>query len=163
MSSHSITIRPACLADAQGMMAVINPIIELGGSTAHRTAFDVQRMQNHYIAPKLGIACTVAVEGGEIIGYQSLAHPDPTWEGANKMPGDWAIIASFVALGQHGKGVGKLLLAMTLNAARAVNITNIDATIRQENVGGQAYYEKIGFVTYHETVQTVSKKYDVSG
>lgn len=161
MSSQPITVRPARLTDAEGMVGVLNPIIELGGSTAHRNLFDVDRMQHHYIAPALNIACMVAVEANRIIGYQSLVHPDPTWVGDNKVPDGWAIIASFVALGAHGKGVGQRLFQMTLDAASAANIENIDATIRQENTAGQAYYEKIGFVTYHENDQTVSKKYKV--
>ncbi len=161
MPTQSITVRPARLSDAEGMMAVINPIIELGGSTAHRTLFDVERMQNHYIAPPLIIACTIAQEGNEIIGYQSVLFPDPDWDGPDKLPEGWAIIASFVALGQHGKGVGQRLFSLTVDAVRAAGVGNIDATIRQENTGGQAYYEKIGFVTYRENKQTVSKKYVV--
>lgn len=157
-----ITVRPARLTDAEGMVGVLNPIIELGGSTAHRRLFDAERMQYHYIAPPMNIACSVAVEGDEIVGFQSLVHPDPVWDGENKIPDDWALVASFVALGQHGKGIGQRLFSLTLDVARGASISNIDATIRQENTGGQAYYEKIGFVTYYENELTVSKKYDVS-
>jgi ribosomal protein S18 acetylase RimI-like enzyme len=46
------------------------------------------------------------------------------------------------------RGVGTALFAATLSAAEELNIEFINATIRADNTGGLAYYEKMGFRTY---------------
>lgn len=71
------------------------------------------------------------------------------------------MIASFVALGRHGQGIGGLLFQSTLAAARAAGIRHIDATIRQENTGGRAFYGRLGFTDYRESAGAVSKRYDI--
>ncbi|MGZ9809166.1 N-acetyltransferase family protein [Pseudoroseicyclus sp. H15] len=141
----TVKIRPARPADAAGMAAVINPIIARGGTTAHQAPFDEARMLRHYLEPSLGISCSVAEEDGTIRGFQSLVWPDS--EG-DPFPEGWAIIASFVAEGQAGKGIGRKLFEATLAAARAADVQTIDATIRADNSGGLAYYSALGFEDY---------------
>ena len=102
----------------------------------------------------------------QIVGFQGLEWADPDWDGnendeTNKLGPDWAIIATFVALDQQGKGIGRLLFRETLRSAEAAGVSKIDATIRRYNAGGQAYYERMGFRDYHETSISISKRYDV--
>ena len=48
-----INIRAAIPADADALAALLNQIIDAGGTTAHLNPFDAPRMLNHYIAPPL--------------------------------------------------------------------------------------------------------------
>lgn len=69
-------------------------------------------------------------------------------------------------------GVGTTLFAATLAAAEERNIEVINATIRADNTGGLAYYEKMGFRTYNmlekvplndgTPVDRIQKQYQVS-
>ncbi len=144
----TISIRPAIAADAPAMTALINKIIALGGTTAHQRAFDAARMQAHYIAPPRCICCFVADRNGQILGFQALEWADPDWDGAGKLPADWAVIATFVDIGHQGMGIGSGLFGATLGAAEAAGVVAIDATIRADNEGGLFYYEDMGFEDY---------------
>jgi L-amino acid N-acyltransferase YncA len=161
-------IRSATMHDASDMVAVLNPIITAGGTTAHQRPFDAERMQSHYIAPKRKISCMVAEDAGRVIGFQSLNWPQ---EDDDSFLDGWAIIASFVAPDAAGKGVGPQLFAATKIAARASGIQVIDATIRADNVPGLRYYSGLGFVDYDllenvplgdgSVVDRVRKRYDL--
>ncbi|MDP3547900.1 MAG: GNAT family N-acetyltransferase [Phreatobacter sp.] len=140
------------------MTALLNAIIARGGTTAHREPFDVDRMIADYIAPARGIACHVAEQDGVILGFQALEWTDPDWAGANPLPADWALVATFVAIGAQGGGVGSRLFAATREAARAAGVRMIDATIRRENRGGLAYYSRMGFEDYWSDAGVIAKK-----
>lgn len=154
-----VVVRAADRGDADAMAALINEIIAIGGTTAHRDPFDAARIVDVFIAPKRAIACVVAVDGaGGIVGFQALEWSDPDWPGAHRLPPDWAAIASFVAPSVHGRGVGRALFAETRFAAKAAGVAFINATIRRENVGGLAFYDKLGFVDYRSTPAAISKR-----
>ncbi len=140
-----ITVRPARPEDATQLVDLINTIIQAGGTTAHQTLFDNDRMMKHYLAPDLLISCQVAIEEKTVVGLQSLEWSDPEYEGPDPRPSDWAVIASFVKQGQQGKGIGQLLFNATKTAAMLAGVKAIDATIRVDNTVGLAFYEKLGF------------------
>ena len=143
------------------MSEVINPIIAKGGTTAHQQPFDEQRMIEHYIAPPYGIHCAVAVDDQKIVGFQALGWCDPNWPGQDRLPADWAVVATFVALDRHGQGIGRRLFEATLAAARAAGVRTIDATIRRENRGGLTFYGRLGFVDYRKGDATIGKRMDL--
>ena len=127
------------------MCAVINPLIAAGGSTAHRRPFDAARMRHHYIAPSMLVSCMVAETDGAVAGFQSLERAgDPD----DPLPEGWAVIASFVAPGMEGRGLGRAMFAATLAAARRAELVAIDATIRADNAGGLRYYAAMGFTDW---------------
>ena len=140
-----LTIRPAEPEDASQMADLINDLIRLGNNTAHRTLFDGQRMLAHYIAPPDSIACHVAENNDQILGFQALEWSDPNWSGPDARPKGWAMIATFVARDAHKRGIGSKLFTATLEAARSAHASAIDATIRADNLGGLRYYAKMGF------------------
>ena len=148
----SMTIRPARLDDAQAMCDLLNPIIADGTTTAHRTPFDRDRMIGHYIAPPRLASCVTAWESEGLLGFQTLEWPDPGWDEWGSVPMDWGLIASFVAEGAQGRGVGQALFAATLEAARKTAMVAIDATIRADNVPGLAYYSRLGFLDYDRVI-----------
>lgn len=152
----SLEIRPATPQDAGAMAKLINEIIAIGGTTAHAEPFDEAGIIDTFIAPRLAMSCFVAVNGSEIVGFQSLEWADPEWPGADPLPADWAVIATYVDPHAHKMGIGRSLFAETAKAAGALSV---DATIRKENKGGQAYYQAMGFRDYREATATISKRY----
>ncbi len=137
-------IRLATSADAAQMAALLNEIIAIGGTTAHQTPFDADRMHHHYIAAPTQICCHVAEQEGLILGFQHLDGPDPDQSGAE----GWGYIASFVASSAAGKGVGQQLFAATLKAAGQAGVQSINSTIRADNTIGLRYYEGLGFIRF---------------
>lgn len=142
-------IRIAVPGDAPQMVDLLNPIIALGGTTAHLTPFDADRMRAHYIQPTKNIVTHVAISNGRLSGFQNLAWPS---ESPNSFPDNWAVIASFVGANYAGHGVGKRLFAATRQAAGAAGVTTIDATIRADNASGLGYYGAMGFVEYDRRI-----------
>jgi L-amino acid N-acyltransferase YncA len=165
MTDHAvrgeIIVRRATEADAPAMAELLNAIIAKGGTTAHRRPFSTERMVGHYVAAERGIHCAVADAGGAILGFQALDWPSPGWTGANPLAVDWATIATFVAIGAQGRGVGQLLFAATLAAARRAGVRAIDATIRRENAGGLAYYGGLGFRDYRSDETVIARKFEL--
>jgi len=155
-------VRPAVPGDATGLCAILNEIIAIGGTTAHRVPFDAVMMRRHYIAPPRGISCMVAELGGGLAGFQALEWSDPDRTGPDRFPADWALVATFVAPDWHGHGIGARLFEATLAAARAAGVVAIDATIRRENAGGLAYYARIGFTDHRSDAERISKKLDLA-
>ena len=150
-----ITTRKARPADAQAMCDLLNPIIRDGSTTAHRSEFDAERMRvTHVVKPRL-IRTTLAFDSDDLLGFQLLEWSDPTYDGPEALPDDWAVIASFVRTGLQGRGVGKVLWRDTLLAANRANVVSIDASIRTDNQSGLAYYSKLGFRDYSSIIDMV--------
>lgn len=141
------------------MADLINRIIAIGGTTAYSASFDGGKIISEFIGPELAICCHVAVENGKVCGFQALLWADPSWPGDDRLPADWALIATYVDPEAHGKGIGRALFACTEAAARDAGVSAIDATIRKENAGGLSYYARMGFVDYRSSGETVSKSY----
>ncbi|WP_454811486.1 N-acetyltransferase family protein [Labrys neptuniae] len=141
------------------MAQLINEIIAIGGTTAHRRPFDEHRILDEFIAAKRGICCFVAVDDAQILGFQALEWCDPDWPGEDRLPADWAVIGTYVVPEAHGRGIGRALFRETAGAAKAAGVRFIDATIRKENAGGQAFYGSIGFVDYRGGAESVSKRF----
>lgn len=164
-----ITTRSAQNSDAQAMTELLNTIIDAGGTTAHETTYSTARMITDYIDSEDGISCVVAEENGEIVGFQSLEWPG---DGRDEFPQGWAIIATFVASGKAGMGIGKTMFLDTEMAAAHSGIDTIDAAIRSDNLGGLRYYSGLGFSDYKVSenvpladgtkVDRISKRYDIS-
>ena len=157
----SLEVRGALPQDADEMAVLLNRIIAIGGTTAYRDRFDNKKIMSEFIAPEPAISCQVAVEDQKICGFQALLWCDPTWPGENRLPADWAVIATYVDPEIHGKGIGRALFASTAASATKAGVSFIDATIRRENTGGIAYYSRMGFEDYRSTDEAVSKRYQV--
>ncbi|MEL7178033.1 MAG: GNAT family N-acetyltransferase [Pseudomonadota bacterium] len=154
----TIQFRSATAADAPKMSALLNAIIAMGGTTAHRKPYDTDRMLRDYITTPYAVSCIVAEDAEQVLGFQSLEQANPAYP----LPVDWGVIATFVKIGMQGRGVGGGLFKVTRAAAEAAGLVAIDATIRKENTGGLAYYGRLGFVAYASSDVTISKKYLLS-
>ena len=160
--------RPAVPGDAPQMVTLINALIAAGGTTAHQTPFDDDKMRRHYIAPTAVISTHVAITNGRLSGFQNLNWPTSP---DDVFPDGWAIIASFVGDGYGGQGIGRRLFSATRQSARDAGVAVIDATIRADNTGGLGYYVALGFVDYDRLadvtltdgalVDRIRKRYDL--
>ena len=143
-SPESLTIRiaDADANDTEAMRTLINEIIRVGRTTANTNELSPDKMREWFISGDKVASCFVAVDAdGAIIGFQSLSKYD-------SLPAGWVDIATFASRSRHKSGVGSALFARTREAASKLGFAAINATIRVVNVGGLAYYSRMGFETY---------------
>lgn len=135
-------IRKAAPSDATELAGLLNEIIRAGGTTALETELTADAFDDWFISGQYALACHVAEASGKLFGFQSLSlFGDP--------PPGWADIATFARVTPRMKGVGTALFPATRKVAEGIGLKAINATIRADNVSGLAYYEKMGFETYH--------------
>ena len=140
--AHTIVVRPARHSDLPALCALLNEIIEVGGTTALEEPLSESAFDACFLTGEDHIACLLAENGaGRIIGFQALARH-------RALPSDWADIATFARLKPKTPGVGSALFKETLALAKRKGLAAINATIRADNTGGLAYYKKTGFQNY---------------
>lgn len=137
-----ILVRDIHTGDAASLCALLNEIVELGGTTAQREVLTIEDFKNAYLSHEQLISCVVAeADNGELLGFQALKH-------RSDIPADWGDIATFARVGGTQKGIGSALFSGTLERARDDQLSTINATIRSYNTGGLRFYSKMGFVEY---------------
>lgn len=137
----ALTIREATEADAGELVALLNEIVRQGGTTAIEEQLSQADFALWFLSGPDCVACHVAVlPDASIAGFQALAR-------SQALPEDWVSIATFTRR-PRVPGVGSALFPVTRDFARHSAVTMINATIRADNVGGLAYYAKLGFVDY---------------
>jgi len=142
-----LTVRPVMPQDAAELADLLNAIIARGGTTAFETPFTPEALaQSCLIGPGVH-CCFVAEIDGRIAGFQWLATKP-------FLPAHIGDIATFTRIGSTQSGIGSALFAATIARARELGLTAINATIRADNVGGLAFYSRMGFVD-HELVPAV--------
>ena len=142
-----LTVRDARPEDAEALAAILNRIIEIGGTTAYQTPRPPETFRADVLDREGLISCVVAEADGAPVGFQYLSRDE-------RLPPGWATIASFARAEPKVPGVGRAMMAATLERARAAGVPSIDATIRADNAQGLGFYEAMGFRTYevHEAV-----------
>ncbi|MDK4724884.1 GNAT family N-acetyltransferase [Rhizobium phaseoli] len=139
-------IRRAVSADAEELCSLLNEIILAGGTTALETPLTAAEFADWFIDGEFPLVCHVAVYDRSLVGFQSLSlYGDP--------PKGYADIATFARASPKISGVGSALFPATRAAAEELGLEFINATIRADNVGGLAYYAKMGFQLYDRLVQ----------
>ncbi|WP_010139694.1 GNAT family N-acetyltransferase [Oceanicola sp. S124] len=148
-------IRPAALEDAPAISAMLQELVAAGKRTARA---DADFVRTHYITG--GLLCSVAVEGDEILGLQSLkraeaGNPYDTPEG-------WGIIGTHVSPRAARKGVGRGLFAASLAAAEQAGLPAIEAYIQRSNTEGHGYYGAMSFRPWREDDKAIARRYDLT-
>ena len=140
--TEPLTIRPTVDADVEGMRTLLNEIIRVGGTTAITNELSPDVMREWFISGEAVVSCFVAVDSdGTIAGFQSLSK-------YGNLPAGCVDIATFATRSRHKSGVGSALFVRTREGASRLGFSAINATIRVDNVGGLAYYSRMGFDTY---------------
>lgn len=160
-----IEVRRASSLDARSMAALLNAIIDVGGTTARVktvTANDIAEMMGFSAAQS---AWHVAIDKHEnVTGFQWI-------QPYADIPAEACEISTFVQLGRTGLGIGSSLFEATKQAAKELGYVWINANIRTDNEGGVTYYQSRGFRDWridHDValadgtiVSKVHKRYDI--
>jgi L-amino acid N-acyltransferase YncA len=137
-----ICVRSAMVSDAPALCALLNQIIERGGTTAFQGILTTADFTAMYLENPQTVSCYVAcLDDGRRVGFQ---HVDSNPE----LPSNWGDIATFAKIDSPIRGIGSALFQTTLVAMKKAGITAINATIRADNRSGLGYYSKMGFVDY---------------
>ncbi|WP_420012781.1 N-acetyltransferase family protein [Tateyamaria sp.] len=150
-------IRQAIASDADGMSAVLAPILQ-GWNSAR--PFDPAHVLAHYVEHTDRVSCVVGIDNaGTVLGFQSLkvARSGNIYD----LPEGWGIIGTYVAKAAAGHGVGRLMFDAILKHAKAYGLQDIDATIGADNSGGRAYYGALGFQPYRDLPGAVGARFPV--
>jgi L-amino acid N-acyltransferase YncA len=143
-------VREAVPADGAQMCAILNEIIEIGGTTAAEDMLSLAAFHAHYFEGEGGVSCFVAEQDGVILGFQKLNK-------LGRVSDEIADIATFARARNKVKGVGHGLFERTVEAARAAGFAEINAQIRADNVPGLGYYAAMGFAPF-DVVKAVPLK-----
>ena len=138
-----LLIREVRPGDAEGIVAILNPIIEAGVYSALDTPFTVEA-EREFIAsfPRRGVFL-VAEDSRDhkAVGFQTL-EPFATYTHAFDHV---AIIATFVDLSLRRRGVGSRLAKATLEKAKRKAYEKLFTYVRRDNPGALEFYTKLGF------------------
>lgn len=136
------TVRPARADDAPALLAILDAIVRIGGTTAVEEPLDEPTFRAWFMEGDGHVACFVAVDDADVpLGYQSLRRDAA-------LPPGCVDIATYARPEPKVPGVGRALFASTLSHARERGLSEINATIRADNAGGLAYYTAMGFVDH---------------
>jgi len=140
--ANTIRVRNAIEADTEELTRILNTIIEIGGTTAFQETLSVEQFSHHFLTANECILCLVAVVNNEeLYGFQSLRHKPGLEQG-------WVDIATFARSIPKMAGVGTSLFQATKAQAKQLGYTNINASIREDNLPGMRFYSKLGFTEY---------------
>jgi L-amino acid N-acyltransferase YncA len=146
----SLIVRPVMPGDAADCADLLNAIIARGGTTALQRPYSPERLAEAYLTGPAVLCCHVAIDPGtgQIEGFQTLGRL-PT------LPDGVGDIGTFARVGNTQRGVGSALFAATCACSRALGLTALNAVIRADNVGGLAFYARLGFVDHAVMVGTL--------
>ncbi len=138
-----LEIRPVCLEDAEGIVAILNPIIQAGIYTALDAPLSAEE-ERAYIAnfPPRGVFHVASSpELGRIVGLESL-EPFATYTHAFDHVG---VIGTFVDLPLRRLGIGSRLSEATFAAARRLGYEKIFTYVRADNRPSLVFHMKLGY------------------
>lgn len=153
----TLLVREAQTKDAQGIINILNPIIEEGLFTVLDTTFseeeEKQFIQNF---PTRGVFhVALNEENSNVVGFQNV-EPFAAYTHAFDHVG---IIGTFVDAGCRRQGIASSLFEATFNLARLKSYEKLFAFVREDNPNALATYLKQGF----EVVGTAKKHAKVRG
>ncbi|HLY68841.1 MAG TPA: GNAT family N-acetyltransferase [Puia sp.] len=141
-STSMVQIRIATDIDLQQMLDIYNDIIT-NTTAVFQYAPHTLEMRKEWLAQKQkdGFPVFVAQETDEVIGFSTIGS-FRNWQ-AYKYSVENSV---YVRSDKRGKGVGKLLLKETINAAKQMGMHTIIAGIDASNETSIAMHRQFGFV-----------------
>ncbi len=136
-------IRNTQLNDANELLALLNRLIEIGGTTSMQKPMNKGEFISMFIEGDLKetSVCAIDRESGEPLGFQIAGH-------YKDVPAGWVEVGTFVKPGLHKSGIGSALFKATLAGLEGKGFKALNALIRADNTGGLAYYNSRGFKEY---------------
>jgi L-amino acid N-acyltransferase YncA len=139
----ALLIRPARLEDAEGLVQILNPIIETGLYTVLDEPLTVE-FERDFIAtfPSHGLFYVAESQPeGRLVGCLSL-EPFATYTHAFDHV---AIIGTYVDLGHRQQGIGTQMANVAFPAAQKAGYEKIFSYVRADNPAALAFYRGLGF------------------
>jgi L-amino acid N-acyltransferase YncA len=153
----SIYVREGKVEDANGIIQVLNPIIEARGNSVFTTIFSEQQ-ERDFIEPfpKRGVFHVAVASDETIVGFQTV-EPFGSYTPAFDHVG---IIGTFVSVSHQKQGIGKILFQATFQAAILKGYEKLFAYVRADNTAGLAAYlgqgfNKVGIAQKHAKIDGV--------
>lgn len=136
-------VRPIRDTDAGELTDLLNEVITRGGTTALEDLFTPDTIAAAMLTGPSVICCFVAQDraSGRLQGFQALLRSD-------HLADSIADIATFSRIGLIQRGTGSSLFAASQAEAAKQGFAAINATIRADNTGGLAFYNRLGFSDY---------------
>jgi L-amino acid N-acyltransferase YncA len=138
-----IRIRPVRVEDAEGVIGVLNPLIQSRDHTVLDRVLTVNEERSFISGfPKRGVFHVAERDpDGLIVGFQNV-EPFATYTGAFAHVG---VIGTYVDPSGHRQGIGRLLFESTRLVAREKGYEKFFAFVRADNTGALSFYKRIGF------------------
>lgn len=138
-----LMVREARPDDAEGIVGILNPIIEAGVYTAFDTPFTVEAEREYIMHfPQRGVLhVAICQHHHQIVGFQSM-EPFATYTHAFDHVG---VLGTYVNLLHRREGIGACLFQTTFEAARRKGYEKIFTFIRADNAAALATYLRHGF------------------
>ena len=137
-----VKIRRGTVQDAQGVVDVINSIVQEGGLIAIYPALTVQQGEEFIAGLGPRGAMFVAEADGVILGVLSI---EPYARHTRAMD-HVATMGTYVYRNFRRRGVGRQLMTAGLEFARRQGYEKIIAYVRAGNSAAQSFYRRIGFI-----------------
>ncbi|MES2431266.1 MAG: N-acetyltransferase family protein [Bacteroidota bacterium] len=150
-----ITIRTATESDLPAMLVIYNDIIVNTTAVWDYEPHSLE-MRKEWFATKQqqGFPVFVAIENDTILGFASIG-TFRTWVGYRFTVEN----SLYIDRNSRGKGIGKLLLQKTIDAAKELKLHSIIAGIDGENEISIQLHKKLGFVEV-ANMKEVGYKFD---
>ena len=136
MTNTTLIARAMTADDVPACVAIVNHIIALGGTTAYEEPYSEQDFHDHYLVEPP--VTNVVTQDGRVVGFQA----------AFDVGDGLYSIGSFTDRVAPVKGAGKVIFGKTLADCRARGGEAILAKITSDNIGGLAFYSRMGFVDW---------------
>ena len=152
-----LLIREAQPNDAQGIVDILNPIIEARIYTAFDTPFTVDAEWDYILNfPQRGVfSVAISRPDQKVVGFQSM-ETFATYTDAFDHVG---VLGTYVDLAHRRTGIAKRLFAATFEAAKQKGYEKIFTFIRADNEAALATYSQQGF----RIVGTAQRQAKVNG
>jgi L-amino acid N-acyltransferase YncA len=136
-----VTIRRVTPGDAQGVVDVLNSVIEEGGLTSMYPTLTVEQEQAFIegLGPRSALFVAEALDA--IVGFQTI-EPFVPWTRAMDHV---AIMGTQVYKGFRRQGIGRLLAEESLAYAREQGFEKVVIYVRTGNKAAIAFYRSLGF------------------
>jgi len=153
----TVHIREATPDDAEGVLGVLNPIIETGAYTILDTPFTVDQ-EREFIRnfPRRGIFnVAVAPADGAIAGFQVLEPLLPFTHACDHV----GTIGTYVSLAMRRQGIASALFRATLAGAVEKGYEKLFTFVRADNPAALETYQRHGF----DIVGTAARHAKING
>ena len=152
-----VLVRDVAPADADAIVAILNPIIEARIYTAFDVPFTSEAERDYILGfPSRGVwKVAVRRSDGRMVGFQVLEPFGPYTSAFDHV----GTLGTYVALEERRHGVARALFAATFESARQNGYEKIFTFVRADNAAALATYRAHGF----EIVGTARRHAKIDG